>query len=111
MALGILDDLADYQKASPWNAVRRTEWRNIIQLKDLFESESLEAFYREFIDQRYIDYLYRNFDDIYPTRERLKATEKVSIRGKSLSLSFRAQRRIQYLKALETLHFTMFHSE
>lgn len=39
---------------------RRFEWENTIELKELFESESLETLYGKFIDQRYIDYLDRN---------------------------------------------------
>lgn len=35
-----------------------------IALKKLFTSEGLDAQFGEFFDQRYIDYLHRNFDDI-----------------------------------------------
>jgi restriction system protein len=41
-----------------------SEWENTTQLKALFEQENLDAFYGKFFDQRYIDYLNRNFDDI-----------------------------------------------
>ncbi|MFH0958124.1 MAG: restriction endonuclease, partial [Pseudomonadota bacterium] len=39
---------------------KRFEFENIIDLEDLFKSESLETKYGKFIDQRYIDYLYKN---------------------------------------------------
>lgn len=42
----------------------RDEWKNVVDLNDLFSSEGLEAQYGTFIDQRYIDYLHRNFESI-----------------------------------------------
>jgi len=63
-ALEILQIQANYQETSPWNKVRRIIWENIVELKDLFKSESLQTYYGSFIDQRYIDYLSNNFDDI-----------------------------------------------
>jgi restriction system protein len=50
--------------ASPWGDLRQVEWRNQIDLKDLFESEGLDVEYGSFIDQRYIDFLHANFDDL-----------------------------------------------
>jgi restriction system protein len=50
--------------ASPWNNVRQFEWGNEIELKNLFESEGLEAIHGKFFDQRYIDFLHRNFDQV-----------------------------------------------
>jgi restriction system protein len=50
--------------ASPWGNLRQVEWRNQIELRDLFESEGLNAEYGNFIDQRYIDFLHANFADI-----------------------------------------------
>src|SRR5262249_1711978 len=48
--------------ASPWGPFRRVEWVETAQLRDLFTSESLETRYGAFLDQRFIDYLDRNFD-------------------------------------------------
>lgn len=47
------------EEASPWDwlSARVTEWESPIELKSLFESESLDAMYGKFIDQRYINYL------------------------------------------------------
>jgi restriction system protein len=52
------------QKADPWGGIRQVEWKNTIDLKELFESEKLIAEYGAFIDQRYIDFLHRNFPEI-----------------------------------------------
>lgn len=41
-----------------------SEWDDEAELEDLFRSEGLETQYGSFFDQRYIDYLHRNFDDI-----------------------------------------------
>lgn len=46
---------------TPWSSIRRTEWTDIAQLDDLFKSESLETEYGRYVDQRFIDYLERNF--------------------------------------------------
>lgn len=64
MCREVLMGIIEYGNASPWSDFRRIEWHDSIELKQLFESEALEASYGTFIDQRYIDYLYRNFDDI-----------------------------------------------
>ncbi|ATG16707.1 restriction endonuclease [Providencia alcalifaciens] len=44
--------------------IRRVNWKDTIALKELFESESLESEYGNFIDQRFIDYLQRNSDKL-----------------------------------------------
>ena len=41
-----------------------SEWTDVAQLEDLFRSEGLDTLYGSFFDQRYVDYLHRNFDDI-----------------------------------------------
>jgi restriction system protein len=60
----ILQKADAYQARSGWGSMRDMEWANTIELRDLFESEGLSVLYGSFIDQRYIDYLHRNFDDI-----------------------------------------------
>lgn len=47
---------------NPWSAFRQRKWKDATDLKDLFESESLETQYGRFLDQRYIDYLAQNID-------------------------------------------------
>ncbi|MGL6186362.1 MAG: restriction endonuclease [Clostridium chrysemydis] len=63
LAFEIIFDQMEYENCSPWNHVRRIEWKNIIELKDLFKSEGLETLYGSFIDQRYINYLSKNFEN------------------------------------------------
>lgn len=41
-----------------------SEWADVAQLEALFRSEGLDTQYGRFFDQRYIDYLHRNFDEI-----------------------------------------------
>ncbi len=54
------------EEASPWEwlKARAIEWESPIELKDLFESESLDAMYGTFLDQRYINYLAANTDKL-----------------------------------------------
>lgn len=50
------------EDALPWDwfLANIKTWEEPIQLKDLFESESLDVMYGRFIDQRYINYLSNN---------------------------------------------------
>jgi restriction system protein len=64
IATEIINGIVEYEQGNPWSTFRRVEWIDVAELKDLFTSESLNTFYGSFIDQRYIDYLERNFDDI-----------------------------------------------
>ncbi|MCP1455248.1 restriction endonuclease [Pseudomonas kilonensis] len=50
------------EEASPWSwfECRQMDWCNEVELKALFDSESLETPHGLFIDQRFIDYLERN---------------------------------------------------
>lgn len=49
---------------SPWLSYRTIDWKNVIELDELFKSESMNVSHGEYIDQRFIDYLYQNFSDI-----------------------------------------------
>ena len=64
LALEFVNDLALKIHQSPFSSFRRIEWIDTVQLKDLFCSENLTTQYGEFLDQRFIDYLAQNFDDI-----------------------------------------------
>ncbi|CAM3268933.1 restriction endonuclease [Filibacter tadaridae] len=64
MAIEIMKGFNSDLHRSPWGEIRQINWTDIAQLKNLFESESLETLYGNFIDQRYIDYLSHNFDSI-----------------------------------------------
>jgi restriction system protein len=60
MACEMFDNLDQAQRGNPWVDVRVLDWKNIIELQELFSSESLETLYGEFIDQRFVDYLAAN---------------------------------------------------
>lgn len=64
ISLELLEGINSDLHRSPWGEIREVNWVNLAQLKDLFESESLETLYGNFIDQRYIDFLSHNFDSI-----------------------------------------------
>lgn len=64
IALEFLGLFLEAQNRSFWSSVRRVEWSNVLELSELFENESLSTLYGNFFDQRFIDYLYRNFEDI-----------------------------------------------
>ncbi|MBL0352531.1 MAG: restriction endonuclease [Candidatus Dechloromonas phosphoritropha] len=54
------------ERASPWqwHPDRQVAWKDTVDLKGLFSSESLDATHGTFFDQRFIDYLSANFDRI-----------------------------------------------
>ena len=64
MAKEFIDGMVEDQEKSPWLKIRHMDWADTVQLRDLFESESLGAQYGEFFDQRFINYLAANFDSI-----------------------------------------------
>jgi restriction system protein len=49
---------------SPWGRGRNIDWKDVVELESLFKDEKLDAAYGRFFDQRFIDYLHRNFPDI-----------------------------------------------
>lgn len=49
---------------NPWGRVRTIDWNDTIAIKDLFETERLGGSHGEFFDQRFINYLNANFEDI-----------------------------------------------
>jgi restriction system protein len=64
IAVEILQKFDNYLVFNPWSSLRRIEWREIRDLDDLFQSEKLKAEYGKFFDQRFINYLYKNFNCI-----------------------------------------------
>lgn len=44
--------------------IRQLEWKDLVELNALFKSESLETSHGTFLDQRFIEYLGQQFDDI-----------------------------------------------
>jgi restriction system protein len=64
IALELLERINLRMHGSPWGSFRREEWKDVAQLKALFESESLGTAYGTFFDQRFVDYLGQQFGDI-----------------------------------------------
>jgi restriction endonuclease len=64
MAMELVDLMIVYQEQRPYGSYRQVEWKDVAALADLFESENLETYYGQFFDQRFIDYLARNFESI-----------------------------------------------
>lgn len=64
MASEIIEELlADYQQ-NIFVTARRCEFSNLRELQELFGSRNLGAHSGEFFDQRFVDYLERNFESI-----------------------------------------------
>lgn len=49
---------------SPWNRFRPVDWKDEVELRSLFEHAELKTAYGSFFDQRFIDYLHKNFNSI-----------------------------------------------
>lgn len=64
MVMAIIMGLEATRVADVWSNTREVEWINQIELQHLFDNENLNAMYGSFFDQRYIDYLHRNFSKI-----------------------------------------------
>jgi len=64
IAIEYIELLMQFQHRSPWAPFRRIEWKDIVELDGLFRSESLETQHGTYLDQRYIDYIAQNFDNI-----------------------------------------------
>jgi len=64
IARDLVADFHEQRHRSPWRMTRRIEWTDVADLDDLFKSASLDTNHGEFFDQRYVDYLAQNFDDI-----------------------------------------------
>jgi restriction system protein len=64
MAMQLLGSVNASVIGSPWSRAREVTWDNDVALRELFRSEGLVAPVGPFVDQRYIDFLHRNFDRI-----------------------------------------------
>lgn len=62
IAKRLIDLTRESEEASPWPWIkcRQVDWCDEVELRDLFDSESLQTPHGQFIDQRFIDYLERN---------------------------------------------------
>ncbi len=64
MAMEIISGTNNDLHRSAWGSVRNVDWKDEVELKELFESEKLDTQHGKFLDQRFIDFLDRNFDRI-----------------------------------------------
>ena len=64
MAIELLELTNAHLEQSPWGGIRRFEWADVRELDDLFHSENLETAHGAYFDQRFVDFLATNFDDV-----------------------------------------------
>lgn len=64
LAFELIDEVIAERHRNPFSSQRFKDWSDRKALGELFQSESLETNYGSFIDQRFIDYLSKNFDRI-----------------------------------------------
>lgn len=64
MAMEVIEGVNHQLHISPNAKIRAFDWKDTAELKSLFKSESLQTMYGSFFDQRFIDYLERNFEKI-----------------------------------------------
>jgi restriction system protein len=64
MAIELLELTNAHLQQSPWGDIRRVEWSDVRELDELFHSEGLETSHGEYFDQRFVDFLAVNFDEI-----------------------------------------------
>lgn len=64
MAMEIISGVNNDMHRSAWGSVRNVNWKDEVALKELFESEKIETQHGKFLDQRFIDFLDRNFERI-----------------------------------------------
>jgi restriction system protein len=64
MAFERLEVISKALDLSPHSTFRYTDWKDILQLKSLFDGSNYAPAYGEFLDQRFIDYLSNNPDAI-----------------------------------------------
>ncbi len=64
MAFEFIQGLNRDMHRNAWGEIRNIEWRDTVELSGLFHSAKLDTQHTQFFDQRYIDYLSQNFDEI-----------------------------------------------
>jgi len=64
IALQLLTSVNESLFQSPFNSIRRVEWNDIRELEELFAAENLASPHGEYFDQRFVDFLAENFDEI-----------------------------------------------
>ena len=64
IAIALIHGIVLEMHTSPWSDQRWLDWEDTAELRDLFMDASLETRYGKFFDQRFVDYLARNFERI-----------------------------------------------
>lgn len=64
IAIALFRGLDLQMHQSPWTSMRRMNWREPLKLRELFESEGLDAEYGSYIDQRFVDFLAANLGEL-----------------------------------------------
>ncbi len=64
IAASLLERMQASVLANPWSRLRRMEWSDLAPLRDLFTTESVSATWGEFFDQRFVDYLNSQLQDV-----------------------------------------------
>ncbi|MEV5655926.1 restriction endonuclease [Streptomyces sp. NPDC052291] len=60
----VLDEINIRHSMKPWVKYQGPEWRDLLSLSELFSSESTMSSYGKFFDQRFINYLVTNHDEL-----------------------------------------------
>jgi restriction system protein len=64
IAASLVIAFAEEVEESPWSQIRRVDWQDRRALNELFDSEKIKGPHGEYFDQRFVEYLERNFDKI-----------------------------------------------
>jgi restriction system protein len=64
MSKELFEEFRLYQHVSPLSLFRQVDWKDEVELNRLFKEEDLSYNHGKFFDQRFIDYLNKNFDSI-----------------------------------------------
>jgi hypothetical protein len=64
LAVRMLEEINALVFTSPWSSVSRQDFDSVIPLRDLFGSEELPSALGMFFDQRFIDFLHANLDEV-----------------------------------------------
>ena len=64
MSLELIDGINRDLHRSAWGTIRNVEWQDTVELIGLFKDAGLETQHARFFDQRYIDFLGANFEQV-----------------------------------------------
>jgi len=64
IAIRMVDTISEQLLQSPFSSIRRVEWEDVRDLDELFAAEKLESPHGDYFDQRFVNFLAQNFDEI-----------------------------------------------